>query len=105
MIHPEINSAVIIPFTAFALGMIAIVCTYGRQMYRERWLEVGYPAGTIISRDVYHYFEKQGYEVFHISPIKNTTDWRFFLIKEGVMYAGVAFTDGEIIQRHEYILA
>ena len=69
MLHPEINSAVIIPFTAFALGMIAIVCTYGRQMYQERWLEVGYPAGTIISRDVYHYFEKQGYKVFHISPV------------------------------------
>ena len=105
MIHPEINSAVIIPSTAFALGMIAIACTYGRQMYQERWLEVGYPTGTIISRDVYHYFEKLGYKVFHISPVKDTTDWRFFLIKDGVLYTGVAFTNGEMIHGHEYNLA
>jgi hypothetical protein len=105
MIQPEINSAVIIAFVAFTLGMVAIVSVYGPQMIKDRWKETGYPEGTILSTDVYQYFEKQGYKAFHISPVKNTTNWRVFIIKEGVLYVCTVFTNGQEIIEHDYTIA
>jgi len=100
----EINSS-IISFVAFTLGMAAIMYTYGRQMFKERWVETDYPKDIIITKDVHQYFKEQGYKALYISPLRNTTNWTAFIIKDEKLHIVTVYTNGRTIITHDYALA
>lgn len=54
----------------------------------------------VTSSQVNHYFLDKGYVVCNITPVKNSTKWLAFLIKNGEYLVATVFTKGTTIEGH-----
>ncbi|MDQ3048435.1 MAG: hypothetical protein M3R27_12875 [Bacteroidota bacterium] len=93
----------------FSTGFFLIACivataalfiTFGAQFLKDiKGMEESVSAVT--SKQVTHYLIDEGYVVCNITPVKNSSKWLAFLIKNGEYKIATVFTNGETIQGHQ----
>jgi hypothetical protein len=84
-------------FLVFSTAILILLIYFGKLILKD--LRSGQDgSGALTSRQVSSYFNNRGYVVCNVSPIKESKNWRAYLIKNGEYIIATAFTKEDFIE-------
>jgi hypothetical protein len=85
-------------FASLFTAVTALLYTYGWQIVKDMRKEDNLQeVSSVTSKQVSAYFISKGYVVCSVIPVKNSTNWLVFLIKNGDYEAVTVFTSNDAI--------
>jgi hypothetical protein len=87
-------------FIVFVFAIGALLYTFGSLIVKDAGKENDKGKMHVTAKQVNHYFTDKGYVVYNVTPVKNSTKWLAFLVKNGEYLIATVFTNGGQIEGH-----
>ena len=100
MLHSFNSISEILFFVVFISAIVILLYAFGWQIVQDaRSLNTSDDIA-VTSKQVNHYLVEEGYVVCNITPVKDSTNWKAFLVKNGEYLIATVFTKGAKIEGH-----